>query len=538
MSIDASPAALLADQPQAGAWLVDAVGYEIYIRSFRDSTGNGVGDLAGITSQIDYLETLGVDLLWITPFYTSPMADFGYDVADYCAIEPIFGDLDDFERLLDAAHAANMRVIVDIVPNHSSTEHIWFRESAASRDAVRRDFYHWSDPGPDGGPPNNWVSYFGGPAWTLHPETGQYYLHLFLPEQADLNWGNPAVIEAFDEVLRFWLDRGIDGFRIDVAQALVKDQALRSNPQIAPWDPAGSRWEQWDAFDHQFDILQPSSVDIFARWRRIVDEYDAVLVGETYVLEPQQLAHLVRTDGLNAGFWFAPMHMEWDPQAIKTALQGPSQALANQTQVGWVAACHDEQRPPTRFGGGDLGRRRSLMLATLLMSLPGTPFLYQGEELGLEDGVVPPDAQADPVGSGASLSRDGCRTPMPWQPGPGLGFTTSPTTWLPFGGRSDQDTAAVQVNDEDSWFHRYRTLIKVRRLHPELRGLGVEWPERADDVLAIRRDTLLVLANAGDGAPTAEVGGEIVFSTHGRTGVLQATDVLAPAEAVIIRSTD
>lgn len=495
-------------------WWYDAVGYEIYLRSFADADGDGIGDLAGVTSRLDHLVELGVEVVWITPFYTSPMVDYGYDVADYCGVDPTFGDLDDVAALIAAAHERDLRVVVDIVPNHCSSEHEWFADARTGRDSAHRDYFIWRDPAPDGGPPNNWVGYFGGSAWTLDEASGQYYLHLFLPEQPDLNWRNPAVRDEFDAILRFWLDRGVDGFRIDVAQALMKDEQLRSNPELSPWNPDGARWEQWDAFDHQHDVGQPESLEIFARWRAIAEEYDAVLIGETYVLEADELSSMLSGDGLHVGFWFKPMHIEWDAAALRATLSEPLQAVSDPRSIGWVASSHDEVRPPTRFGGGDVGRRRSLAFTTVLLSLPGMPFLYQGEELGLTEGVVPEDRKADPVGADVTLSRDGCRTPIPWSPGPAFGFSSTTETWLPDGGRSDADTVEVQRQDPTSWFSRYRALVALRRSEPDLRHAPLEWIEMpVGSVIAFRRGRFVIALNAGAEAVELPVRGTPVFDT-------------------------
>ena len=427
--------------------------------------------------------------------------------------------------------------MLDIVPNHCSASHPWFQAAVADPDGPYRDYFLWRDPTEDGGLPNNWVGYFGGPAWTLDEASGQYYLHLFLSEQPDLNWRNPDVRREFREILRFWLDRGVDGFRIDVAQAMAKDIDLRSNPQRLDWDPAAPRWAQWHAFDHVHDVLQPESLEIFAEWREITDEYGAVLIGETYVLEPAELAGLLPGDGLDIGFWFKPMHIDWDAKQLRAAIDAPLQAVADPRMIGWVASSHDEMRPPSRFGGGDAGRARSLAFTTLLLGLPGLPFLYQGEELALVDGIVADHQRADPVGADVSLSRDGCRTPMPWEPGPSFGFSASTDTWLPDGGRTDDDTASAQRADPDSWFHRYRRLIEVRRREPALRDGSLDWVEADEHVLAYTRDGVVVAANVGDEPVAINAVGEVLYSTHRRleAGDMVSLVTLEPAEAIMVR---
>lgn len=449
-----------------GSWWADAIGYEVYIRSFNDGDGDGVGDFAGLTERLDHIADLGVDLIWVTPFYPSPMVDFGYDVASFVDVDPLFGTLDDVDRFLARAHELGLKVIIDMVPNHTSDQHDWFLESASSSDNPKRDWYLWRDPAPDGGPPNNWVSQFGGPGWTLDEASGQYYFHAFLPEQPDLNWRHPEVLAAFEEILTFWLGRGVDGFRIDVTQGLVKDAALRSNPELRPLTDGMSRFEQWDSFEHQYDIMQPETLDVFRSWRRLADSHNAVLVGETYVLEAAALRHFLEpNDGIHVGFWFEPMHTEWNPAALRSVLADPHrEAGAN---VGWVMSSHDDPRAPGRFGGGKEGAERARGLFTLLAMMPGLPFLYMGDELGLSDGHVEPDRFIDPVVFRTGVqtdNRDGCRTPMPWEPGsPMFGFTSLDDGWLPHGGRTDADTVAAQSADNDSPLVHMQRLLHTRR---------------------------------------------------------------------------
>ncbi len=480
-------------------WWDHAVGYEIYIRSFCDGDGDGVGDFRGLTSRLDHLAWLGIDVVWITPFYPSPMDDWGYDVADYTAVHPLFGDLDAVDSCVARAHELGMKVIIDLVPNHTSEQHEWFVRAKSGPDDPFRDHYIWAAPAPDGGPPNNWVGYFGGTTWTLDEASGQYYLHLFLPSQPDLNWRNPAVVDAFDDVLRFWLDRGVDGFRIDVAQALVKDEQLRSNPQIGPCDDSMFRWDQWNAFEHEHDILQPETVEIYRRWNRIAAEYDALLLGETYDLHRlDKLDRLVSGgDALHVGFWFGAMHMDWSATSIKSTFETPIRSIS--AGLGWAQNSHDEHRSVTRFGRGDLGRRRALAFCVLLMGLPGMPFLYQGEELGLESSELRPEDKLDPIGEDgdAASGRDATRTPIPWEPIDGFGFTTG-TPWLPFGGRSAADTVEVQREDPTSWLHRHRRLIAVRAELEEIAHAPFEWVEPDRSVVAFRRHDVLFAANISD----------------------------------------
>ena len=526
------------DATDTKPWWNGSVGYEIYLRSFSDSNGDGVGDLAGITQRLDYLHELGVDLLWITPFYPSPMFDFGYDVADYCAIDPLFGSLEDFDKLVSEAHARDLRIVIDIIPNHCSIQHEWFQRAVEDPTSKYRDYFIWREP-PDGGaPPNNWRSCFGGVPWSIEPKSGEYYLHLFLPEQPDLNWHNPDVHDEFTQILQFWLDRGVDGFRIDVAQALFKDEELRDNFQIREAAMDAPRWEQWDAFEHSRDILQTETLDVYKQWRSLLQKHDAVLIGETYVTERSEFAAMLPGDGLHRGFWFKPMFIDWGADQIRNVLSEPLDAVHSETMISWVSSSHDDQRAATRFGGGDAGRKRALAFSTLLFCLPGLPFLYQGEELGLVDGIVTDDERADPVGADVSFSRDGSRTPMPWEPGPGLGFSSADKTWLPLGGRHESDTAAAQHSDRKSYFHRFRALVELRKAHPELWESGVEWVDSSTGLVSFRRGEIYVSLNAGDHSVELGVEGTTLYSTTSSTGSVSTSMLLPPGEAIVVDETN
>jgi alpha-glucosidase len=480
-------------------WWRDGVGYEVYIRSFADGNGDGVGDLAGLHQRLAHLAWLGVDVVWITPFYPSPMADFGYDVSDYCDVDPMFGTLVDFDAVVDEARRHGLRLMVDVVPNHTSHRHPWFVDALQGRHAAHRSWYVWSDPAPGGGPPNNWISHFGGPAWTLDATSGQYYMHLFLPEQPDLNWAEPAVADSFDDILRFWLDRGVDGFRIDVAHALVHDASLRDNPTLAPVEPGMTPRQAFVCFEHRYDLDQPGVTELFHRWRGVADAYGAVLLGEVYLQQADKVARYVEPGGLHSAFYFAPMHMRWDPAAVRRVLVDG--AARGGGRFAWVQSSHDERRPVTRFGGGSEGKERAFAMSTLYLGLPGMMFLYQGEELGLADGVVPHDRLADPAGTRSTNpagSRDGCRTPLPWEPVDGWGFTEPGVEpWLPFGDRTAQDCVSVQQADPGSWLHRYRRMVAARHSLPRI-DAPVQWLDNADPVLGYRRGPIMVLANLGD----------------------------------------
>src|SRR3954469_20566639 len=413
--------------------------YQIYPRSYADANGDGVGDLRGIEQRLEHLSALGVEAVWLSPIFPSPMADFGYDVADYCDIDPLFGTLEDFDALTAECHPRGIRVVIDWVPNHTSDRHPWFEASRSSRDDPKRDWYVWRDPAPDGGPPNDWDSTFEavGPAWTLDPATGQYYLHSFLPEQPDLNWDNPEVEAAMHDTLRFWLERGVDGFRLDAIIKIAKDPLLRDNAGAAR-----AHHEDWDTIHDRLRGI-----------RRVVDEYpDRVLIGETV---PDQLHRIVSFldsgDQLHLAHNFFFLELPWDADAFRTLI-GDFESLAGDgAWPAWVMSNHDVSRVATRYGG--IERARAVLV--ILYTLRGTPFVYQGEELGLPDGEIPPDRVVDVDG------RDPERTPLPWRPpsqaGPGAGFTTG-EPWLPIGAGAEERNAETQAADPRS------TLSLTRRL--------------------------------------------------------------------------
>ena len=479
-------------QPQ---WWLGAVGYEVYVRSFGDGSGDGVGDLEGVRNHLDHLAWLGVDAVWVTPFYPSPGFDHGYDVSDYQGVDPNHGTLADFDTLVTTAHEFGLRVLVDIVPNHTSHLHPWFLEAQRGRDNPYRDYYLWRDPKPGGEPPNNWVSHFGGPAWTFDEASGQYYCHLFLAQQPDLNWRNERVLEEFDAILRFWLDRGVDGFRVDVAHGLLKDPRFRDNPAIQGEDHPDPNWRVFFSFDHRYDLDQPETIEIYRRWRGVVAPYGAMLIGEIGLDDPARIARYIRDDGLHSAFFLRPPWMGWEPTTILDALRGMHDHDA--VGVSWAIDNHDHSRSVTRFGGGQRGASRSLAVTTLLFCLGGMPFLYQGQELGIGDGEVAPDDAADPIAvrNAGAVGRDGARTAMPWEPGPGNGFTTG-SPWLRAKDRPQADTVAGQLSTPGAWIHRYRDLVLVRGRHPDLWREPAHWlPTASPTVAVVRCGTLFVVAN-------------------------------------------
>src|SRR3954449_7239593 len=398
-----------------GPWWQRGAIYQVYPRSFADSSGDGVGDLRGVVEHLDHLEALGVAAVWLSPFYRSPMADFGYDVADYSDVDPLFGTLADLDDLLARAHARGIKVVVDFVPNHSSDQHPWFVESRFSRDNPKRDWYVWRDE------PNNWRSSFKatGGAWTYDETTGQWYLHSFLPQQPDLNWDNPEVEAAMHDVMRFWLDRGVDGFRIDVVHKLAKDPQLRD---ARPGEPVP--YEDW----------QPTIHERLRRLRAVVDEYpDRMLVGEVYLLDlARVIAYINSGDELHLAHNFTFLKLPWDAAAFRSSIDGFEALASDAAWPAWFLANHDHPRVASRFDQDGQGQARARAVLLMLYALRGTPFVYQGEELGLPDAEIPPDRVVDVDG------RDPERAPIPWRPpseaGPGAGFTAADAEpWLPLG---------------------------------------------------------------------------------------------------------
>jgi alpha-glucosidase len=447
--------------------------YQVYPRSFADANGDGVGDLEGLRRHLDHLVWLGVDAVWLSPIYRSPMADFGYDVSDHCDVDPVFGTLEDADRLVAVAHDAGLKVLLDWVPNHTSDQHPWFVDSRRSRDSVRRSWYVWRD-GRDGGAPNNWRAAFTGElrweldpatgerrpraveggsgvdpsAWTLDPATDQWYLHLFLPSQPDLDWEEPAVVEAQLDVLRFWLDRGVDGFRADVIHAIGKDPALPDDPPELALVPKSGTNDQ------------PRTHELLRTIRALLDGYpgDRLMVGEVYLLDTARVAtYYGDGDELHLAFNFPPLYARWRARDWRRQVE----AVADQVDpVGgwptWVLSNHDNPRHRSRYGT----EPRARAAAVLLLGLRGTPFLYAGEELGLDDAEVPADRRLDPGG------RDGCRAPLPWTRGDGHGWGAEP--WLPFPPEAGSRSVEAQREDPGSVLHLYRRLLAARRASPAL----------------------------------------------------------------------
>ncbi|GEP03835.1 alpha-amylase family glycosyl hydrolase [Methylobacterium oxalidis] len=488
------------------AWWQTGVIYQIYPRSFQDTNGDGIGDLAGITARLDHLVDLGVDAIWISPIYASPMADFGYDVSDYCGIDPAFGTLADFDALIAAAHARELRVILDYVPNHSSDQHPWFVESRSSRGSSKRDWFVWRDPKPDGSPPNNWLSEFGGPAWTFDEATGQYYYHAYLKEQPDLNWRNPEVQSAMLDALRFWLKRGVDGFRVDAIHHLFEDEQLRDNPPNPDWQ-AGMSPARSVIRAHTMD--QPEVHDAIAAMRRVSDAYaDRVLIGEAYLPIDRLMAYYGQDlSGFHLPFNFHLLSTPWNPTAIASLIEAYEAALPPGGWPNWVLGNHDRSRLVSR-----LGAEQARIAALLLLTLRGTPTIYQGEEIGMADVPIPPDCVQDPWEKnvpGLGLGRDPVRTPIPWSQERNWGFTEG-EPWLPVESALPGLNVAAQSQDSTSLLSFYRTLLRLRRAEPALSAGDITIVEASDSVLAYERsDTdrrLLVALNFRSEAATVRVG--------------------------------
>jgi alpha-glucosidase len=508
-------------------WWQGAVVYQIYPRSFADADGDGIGDLAGIRSHLDELAWLGVDALWISPFYPSPMVDFGYDVSDYCNVDPLFGTLDEFDALVDEAHALGLRIIIDWVPNHTSDQHPWFLNAVTVRSSHHRDWYVWRDPLADGSPPNNWVASFdrSAPAWTFDEPSGQWYLHLFEAGQPDLNWDEPGVVDAMHDILRFWLDRGVDGIRADVIHCIGKDPRLPDDPPEMAGMPHSAL--------NDVPVTHQRVRDI----RRLLDSYpgDRVIVGEVFLLSTEKVAEYYgNQDELHLSFNFPPLFAPWSERHWSRCVAATAQALEpRDAWPTWVLSNHDNPRHRSRYDSAarsrgeppDVTERRSELrarsAAVLLLTLRGTPFVYQGEEFGLVDAIIPPERAVDPGG------RDGCRAPLPWDGSDDHGWSTAAGVdpWLPFPDESATRNYAAQRADPKSILHLYQRLIALRRQHPALALGDFARLEAPDGVLAYQRalddDVCTVMINFTD----AEVDGSDPSSSEtlvGSQGVMVA----------------
>lgn len=490
------------------SWWRGAVIYQIYPRSFQDTDGDGVGDLPGIVERLDYVAGLGVDAIWIAPFFKSPMADFGYDIADYRAVDPLFGTLEDFDRLLEKAHALGLKVMIDQVLSHTSAEHAWFRESRQSRGNPKSDWYVWADPREDGTPPNNWLSIFGGPAWQWGPRRQQYYLHNFLVEQPDLNFHNPEVREAVLDNLRFWLDRGVDGFRLDSINFCYHDAQLRDNPPKPKNQRMGRGFSADNPYAYQYHYYnntQPENLTFLAELRALLDRYpDATTLGE--IASEDSLATMAEyTAGhrLHMGYSFELLTDDFSAAYIRDTVRA-QEARMTEGWPCWAISNHDVERVLSRWGNGHAPAAMANQLTAMVCSLRGSVCIYQGEELGLTEAEVPYEALRDPFGIAfwpQFKGRDGCRTPMPWTTGTHAGFTTG-APWLPLPREHLVLAVSQQERDPGSTLNGFRTFMRWRAAHPALHTGSIRFLDTAEPVLAFIRETadeaLLVAFNLSD----------------------------------------
>lgn len=510
-------------------WWQHGIIYQIYPRSFQDSNGDGIGDLQGITAQLDYLTWLGIDAIWLSPFYPSPMADFGYDITDHTDVDPLFGDLATFDELIQQAHQRDLKVIVDFVPNHTSDEHPWFLASRSSRQNPKRDWYVWADPKPDGSPPSNWLSTMGGSAWEWDASTGQYYLHTFLKKQPDLNWRNPAVKAAMFDVVRFWLDRGVDGFRVDAAHFILKDPYLRDNPPNPSGKPVLFKpMGDYDSQLHLYDKGHPDVHVLYRELRHLLDsssvEQPRMAIGEIHILDWKEWASYygAHLDEIHMPFNFSLVSAAWKASIIRQSVETVEAVLPAGAWPNYVLGNHDESRIVSRVGPAQA--RLALMV---LLTLRGTPMLYYGDELGMHDGDISPQRVQDPLEKnvpGIGLGRDPERTPMQWDDGPNAGFCPpNVEPWLPIPADSRQINVAVEREDPHSMLTLTHALLELRRTTPALNSGSYRPVEGGPDdgfvyLRQAGRQRRLIALNFSSGEQSvklAELGvGQLVISTY------------------------
>jgi alpha-glucosidase len=531
------------EQTQPYWWQREVI-YQIYPRSFQDSNGDGIGDLNGIRSRLSYLKELGIGVIWISPIYPSPMADFGYDISDYTNVHPMFGTLADFDLLLQEVHALDMKLILDLVPNHTSHLHPWFIESRSSKTNPKRDWYLWHDAKPDGSPPNNWLGCFGGSAWEWDDQTKQYYYHAFLKEQPDLNWRNPQVQKAMSDVMRFWLDKGVDGFRVDVMWHMIKDKELRDNPVNPDYQPHQGDYEKLLPV---YSTDQPEVHDIVRKMRSLLEEYqERVLIGEIY-LPIHRLVTYYGADnrGAHLPFNFQLISLPWISQQISSAITEYEGSLPKQGWPNWVLGNHDQPRIASR-----VGIQQARIAAMLLLTLRGTPTIYYGEELGMRDVPIPFDKVKDPQGLNMpdkNLTRDPARTPMQWDASVNAGFSIA-EPWLPLDRNFIHINVAVQKMNEDSMYGLYHRLLQLRRKEQALQSGMYKFVFSDRQVLAYMRtlegsDHFLIVLNLTPRicyfrSPNS-FEGTIILATHREIEGMKVKDAftLSGDEGVIIRLT-
>ncbi|MGV3504957.1 MAG: alpha-amylase family glycosyl hydrolase [Adhaeribacter sp.] len=523
-------------------WWQEGIIYQVYPRSFQDSNGDGVGDLRGIISRLPYLKELGIKAIWVSPIFPSPMADFGYDISDYTDIHPLFGSMADFDDLLQQVHRLGMKLILDLVPNHTSDQHPWFLESRSSRENPKRDWYIWADAKPDGSPPNNWLAMFGGGAWEWDEKTGQYYYHGFLKEQPDLNWRNPAVQEAMLQVMRFWFLKGVDGFRIDVLWHLVKDAQLRDNPLNPDYAPGQATYNQLLPV---FSVDQPEVYDLVRRMRMLANvHHERVLIGEIY-LPLEKLVTYYGSDnkGVHLPFNFQLLSLPWEADKIGAAIAQYEALLPAEGWPNWVLGNHDQVRLVSR-----IGRQQARVAALLLLTLRGTPTIYYGEEIGMHDVPIPEDEVQDPQGlnmPGLHLSRDPGRTPMQWDDSPEAGFSEV-RPWLRVGADFARLNAGLQEANPLSMLNWYKRVIALRQQEEALKTGRYQGVYADRQVLAYLREgggrRFLVVLNLSHRpayfhAPDFAFTGQVLLSTFPESEGQKVADRLAlyGDEGLIIR---
>jgi alpha-glucosidase len=533
---------------QLNLWWQTGIIYQIYPRSYQDSNGDGIGDLNGIRQRLDHIQNIGVKTIWLSPIYPSPMHDFGYDVADYAGIHPMFGTMADFDALLAEVHERDMKLILDLVPNHTSDEHIWFKESRSSRDNAKREWYIWRDPAPDGGPPNNWLSFFGGPAWTFDETTGQYYLHQFVTQQPELNYRHPDVLPAMLANMRFWLDKGVDGFRVDVIWLMMKDELLRDEPVNPDWDGV----EPFGSLQHIYTQGVPGIHDLIRQMRAVLDEYDArMMVGEIYLPFEELVAYYGRShDECHMPFNFHLIaNKNWQAATVRQLVADYEAALPPGAWPNWVLGNHDQHRIASRVGA-----KQARIANMLLLTLRGTPTTYYGEEIGMENVPIPPEFVQDPPAVNQPeiahiVGRDPERTPMQWDNSANAGFAPDGVvTWLPVAADYRERNVAHQNEEPASMLRLYRALASLRQAEPALSvGEYAAVETAVSDIFAYQRtaphaDAFLVALNFSGKQHTVDLSAvaaqaAIAAASDGqRTGIVDLGNlVLAPNEGLVLR---
>lgn len=527
---------------QITPWWREAIIYQVYPRSFLDTNGDGVGDLPGITAKLDYIASLGVDIVWISPFFKSPMKDFGYDVSDYCDVDPLFGTLADFDALIAKAHSVGLKIMIDQVMSHTAEEHPWFAESRKSRDNPKADWYVWSDPLPDGNPPNNWLSVFGGSSWQWDSRRKQYYLHNFLASQPDMNFHNPAVQQAHLDSLRFWLERGVDGVRMDACNFHFHDTSLRSNPPAVNRDTATvSDVNPYGMQSHIYDKTRPENLEFLRKIRALLNEYDAISIGEVGADDALGTMAEYTADGdkLHMAYSFNLLTPSFTAAYIRAQVE-EFEARVKGGWASWSVGNHDVARVMSRWGGEHPDPAFARLVLAMQLSLKGTPCLYQGDELALTEADVPFELLQDPYGITfwpEFKGRDGCRTPMPWDAAaPNAGFTTG-KPWLPVAEPHIAAAPSVQENDPESTLNAARRLIAWRRQQPQLTRGDIMFFDAPEPVLALRRNVegmpdLVAIFNLGP-APVSfdlpQAAGCTAMEGHGLAGSVDGTRVTLPA---------